>query len=72
MKPADQDIHCYIVIYLVIITVLAEEIRKSTGHFRGGSRISGKGVHMYKGWGGGGGGGFALVIVHISFFCNIT
>ena len=30
---------------------------------RGGSRISGKGVHMYKGvcvWGGGGGGGCLL------------
>ena len=43
MKPADQGIHCYIVIYLVITTVLTEKIGKSTGHFRGGSRISEKG-----------------------------
>ena len=28
----------------------------------GGSRISGKGVHMFKGVGGGGGGGFDLLI----------
>ena len=52
-----KSVHFFYVIFIMI-----------TMHTRGGFRISGKEVHIYKGWGGGGEVCFANII---SFFLNI-